>query len=287
MIGTLFLVATPIGNLQDISFRALETLRTVELIACEDTRQTRKLLNHFGISKKLVSYHEHNEASRASELQKLLNEGKSIAVVTDAGTPAIADPAFRAVEKAVEAGAKIVSVPGAAAFVNALIISGLPTDAHFFAGFLPAKSGERRKRLAEIKNIPATLIFYEAPHRLKKSLADCVAVLGNRRAAIVRELTKIYEETVRGTLPELAEKYSQIQARGEIVLVIDRAESRNPKSEIQNLKSLSERVNELEKGGLDRRAALKQAAKEFSLTRAQAYRQLAAQKNSKQRSSRK
>ncbi|MDQ3087420.1 MAG: 16S rRNA (cytidine(1402)-2'-O)-methyltransferase, partial [Acidobacteriota bacterium] len=208
MLGTLYLVATPIGNLSDISRRALETLQAVNLIACEDTRHTRKLLNHYGISKKLVSYHEHNERARAEEFAELLRQGKSIAVVSDAGTPAICDPALRVVQKAHEIGAKVVSIPGAVAFVNALVVSGLPTDSVFFGGFLPSKKNERRKRLEEIKEIPATLLFYETPHRLAKSLLDCLEILGNRKAAVVREITKLHEEILLGTLEELAEKFS-------------------------------------------------------------------------------
>ena len=275
MTGTLFLVATPIGNLQDITFRAVATLRAVDLIACEDTRQTGKLLKAYDISNKLISYHEHNEERRAGEFQKLLLAGKHIAIVTDAGTPGIADPAFRAVGSAIEIGASVVSIPGAVAFVNALVVSGLPTDAHFFGGFLPAKTGERRKRLREVADFPATLIFYETPHRLKASLNDCLEILGNRLACVARELTKLHEEIVRGELQELVKKYAAAEnIRGEIVLVISRQEIQNPKPKTQNSKSLSERVGELEKGGLDNRAALKQAAREFGLPRSEAYRRL-------------
>jgi 16S rRNA (cytidine1402-2'-O)-methyltransferase len=276
MPGTLYLVATPIGNLQDITPRAVETLRTVDLIACEDTRQTRKLLNHLEIFNKLVSYHEHNERERSEEFKTLLLEGKNIAVVTDAGTPAIADPAFRVVQTAIEIGANIVPIPGAAAFVNALIVSGLPTDSFFFGGFLPSKKGERRKRLQEVAEIPATLVFYETPHRLIASLADCLEILGNRRAAVARELTKMYEETIRGELQELIVKFTQTEPRGEIVLVIDKVQS--SKFKVQSSKTLAERVAELEAEGLDNRAALKQAAKEFGLPRAEAYRRLLSEK---------
>ncbi len=198
MPGTLYLVATPIGNLADISSRALQTLEAVDFIACEDTRHTGKLLNHFGIKKKLVSYHEHNENARTEEFAELLKQGKSIAVVSDAGTPAICDPALRVVQKAHEIGAKVVAIPGAVAFVNALVVSGLPTDSVFFGGFLPSKKTERRKRLSEVSAIPATLLFYETPHRLSKSLIDCLENLGNRKAAVVREMTKIHEEIILG-----------------------------------------------------------------------------------------
>ena len=204
MDGTLYLIATPIGNLADISKRALETLESVDLIACEDTRHTGKLLSHFGIKKRLVSYHEHNENARTEELAELLQQGKSIAVVSDAGTPAICDPALRIVQKAHEIGAKVVSIPGAVAFVNALVVSGLPTDSIFFGGFLPSKKTDRRKRLAEVSLIPATICFYETPHRLAKSLVDCLEVLGNRKVAVGREITKLHEEIVLGNLRELA-----------------------------------------------------------------------------------
>jgi 16S rRNA (cytidine1402-2'-O)-methyltransferase len=278
MPGTLYLVATPIGNLQDITFRAVEILKTVDLIACEDTRHTRKLLTHYGISNRLISYHEHNEQPRAEELAERLRDGKSIAVVSDAGTPAICDPAFRLVQKAHEIGARVVSIPGAAAFVNALIVSGLSTDSMFFGGFLPSKKSERQKRLMEVKEIPATLIFYETPHRLAKSLADCAEVLGNRKAVVARELTKLHEETIRGNLDELAESFSEKAVKGEIVLVIDREENQRPQTADRRPDSLALRVQELEKD-FDHKSALKKAAKEFGLSRSEAYRILISEKN--------
>ena len=272
MAGTLYLVATPIGNLQDISLRALEILKTVDLIACEDTRHTRKLLTHFGIQARLTSYHEHNEEQRAEELSPLLTDGKSIAVVSDAGTPAICDPSFRIVQKAHEIGVRVVPIPGAAAFVSGLVASGLPTDSFFFGGFLPSKKGERQKRLQEVKDIPATLIFYETPHRLSKSLADCAEILGNRQAAVARELTKLHEEIVRGNLEELIEKFGEKQTKGEIVLVIERGQRSEVRS--QNLQSLPERVKELEDEGFDRKTALKRAAKDFGLSKSEAYKMM-------------
>ena len=261
MTGTLYLVATPIGNLQDITFRALETLRTVDLIACEDTRHSQKLLNHYSIKNRLVSYHEHNEKERAEELVELLAQGKSIAIVSDAGTPAICDPSFRIVEKANEIGAKVISIPGAVAFVNALIVSGLPTDSVFFGGFLPSKMSERIRRLEEVKTIPATLVFYETPHRLGKALADCLEVLGNRKTAVARELTKIHEEIICGNLQDLAERFSINQTKGEIVLIIERENISNLKSQISNTKTISERIAELEKEGIDNKNALKKTCK--------------------------
>lgn len=269
--GTLYLVATPIGNLSDISLRALETLKAVDLIACEDTRHSRKLLTHFGIAGKLLSFHQHNEKERIGELIKQLESGCSIAVISDAGTPGISDPGALLVVAAREAGIAVVPIPGPTAFVSALIVSGLPTDSIFFGGFLPSKRSDRRKRLSELKQIPATLTFYEAPHRLSASLADCAAELGPRRAAVVRELTKLHEEVVAGTLAELAEKFSNAKIRGEIVLVIDRGGV----AQIEPVQAtLSERVAELESSGVDRRAALKAAAKEFGISRSEAYRRL-------------
>ncbi len=279
MLGTLYLVATPIGNLADISSRALQTLEAVDFIACEDTRHTGKLLNHFNIKKKLVSYYEHNEHARTEEFAEILRQGKSIAVVSDAGTPAICDPALRIVQKAHEIGAKVVAIPGAVAFVNALIVSGLPTDSIFFGGFLPSKKTERRKRLSEVLKIPATLLFYETPHRLSKSLIDCLEILGNRNAAVVREITKIHEETVLGSLEQLTEKFSSGDVKGEIVLVINREGISDLKFQISDEKSLAERVAELEKEGINRKLALKKAAKEFGLPRSEAYRILQTRKN--------
>ncbi|MEP6849613.1 MAG: 16S rRNA (cytidine(1402)-2'-O)-methyltransferase [Acidobacteriota bacterium] len=278
--GTLYLVATPIGNLQDISARAIETLSSVDLIACEDTRHTRKLLNHFGIATKAVSYHEHNESERAAELINLLSDGQSVAVVSDAGTPGISDPGFAVVRQAAEAGITVIPVPGPVAFVNALIVSGLPSDGFFFGGFLPSKKGERVKRLSELATTPGTLIFYEAPHRIAASLADCADVLGDRKAAVVRELTKIHEETVRGTLFELKARFSAAKTRGELVIVIDK-DNGGRKAPVKQ-PSLIERLDELERSGVDRKTALKTAAKEYGLGKSEAYRMVEAKKKAGQ-----
>jgi 16S rRNA (cytidine1402-2'-O)-methyltransferase len=274
MNGTLYLVATPIGNLQDITFRALETLKTVDLIACEDTRHTQKLLNHYSIKNRLISYHEHNEKERALELGELLAQGKSIAIVSDAGTPAICDPSFRIVEKANEIGARIIAIPGAVAFVNGLIVSGLATDSVFFGGFLPSKKSERIRRLEEVKEIPATLVFYETPHRIEKSLVDCVEVLGNRKAAIARELTKLHEEILRGDLNELLRKISGNPLKGEIVLILDRKSNETIRLDVNTAGTLKSRLTELESEGIERKAALKKIAKEFGLSRSEVYRRL-------------
>ena len=277
MPGTLYLVATPIGNLADITIRALDVLSAVDVIACEDTRHTRKLLAHYQISTKLVSYHEHNEDARAEELAKKLAAGASVAVVSDAGTPGICDPGFKVVGRAIEAGANVIAIPGACAFVLAAVTSGIGTDAIYFGGFLPARSGERRRRLAEVADIPATLVFYETPHRIAASLTDCASVLGGRNAAAARELTKLHEETRRGTLNELAKYYAENAAKGEFVVVIERA-GENQESAASEPDQFAARVAEFEKEGLDRRAAMRKAAKEFGLARAEAYRLLQAQK---------
>ena len=277
MSGTLYLVATPIGNLQDITLRAVDTLRNVDLIACEDTRHTQKLLNHLGIKKKLISYHDHNEHSRSSELIGRLSAGESIAIVSDAGTPAINDPGFRIVQDAIENEIDVISIPGPTAFVTALTASGLPTDAFFFAGFLPAKKGERQSRLQELSDVPGTLLFYEAPHRLMSSLKDCLMALGNRKAVVARELTKLHEEFARGTISSLIDHFGNGTIKGEIVLLIDRDHGETAPA--NNLISIADRVAELESSGLDRKSALKAAAKEFGVSRSDAYRELQKAKN--------
>lgn len=270
MPGTLYIVATPIGNLQDMTARAIEMLRSVDVIACEDTRHTRKLLNAYDISNKLVSYHEHNEQERSDELGRLLIEGKSAAIVSDAGTPGINDPGFRLVTKAHEIGARVVPIPGAVAFVNAVIASGLPTDSIFFGGFLPAKTGERKKRLLEVKNIRATLVFYETPHRIEASIEDCLNVLGDRKASIARELTKLHEQIITGKLSFLRSSLSSARPRGEYVLVIAGDGGTGEAEPKQG--NIADRISELEAEGMDRKSALKLAAKEFGLSRSEAYR---------------
>ena len=277
MPGTLFLVATPIGNLQDISQRALDTLRTVNLIACEDTRHTLKLLNHYRISNSLISYHEHNEQERAEDLTDRLASGDSIAIVSDAGTPGICDPGFRIVQRAIEIGAAVVPIPGAVAFVNAAAASGLATDSIFFGGFLPSKKGDRRKRLEEIASTPATLVLYESPHRLAKSLADCHDVLGDRRAVVARELTKLHEEFARGSLSELAARFATQPVKGEIVLVIERGEE-NGQQTSGSVKDLASLVEEFVAQGVDYKTALKKAAKTLGMSKSDAYRMLQVKK---------
>ena len=279
MLGTLYVVATPIGNLADITHRALQVLTKVDVIACEDTRHTRKLLQHYGIATKTVSYHEHNEKQRSEQLIDDLQKGSDVAVVSDAGTPAISDPGFRLVRAAIENNITVVPVPGPSALITALVATGLPTDEFFFAGFLPSRTGARQSRLRELVSIPATLIFYEAPHRLAGTLNDAHSILGEREAVVARELTKLHEELRRGKLSELAEHYSREEVRGEVVLVIDRTTIDEGVSVKENL-SIAAMVERYEAEGLDHRAALKKAARDLGLSRAAAYRQLLAERAS-------
>jgi len=274
MPGTLYLVATPIGNLSDITHRALQVLRDVYLIACEDTRHTQKLLNHYGINTKTISYHEHNEQQRAAQLIDQLKQGSNIAVVSDAGTPAISDPGFRLVRAAIENDVPVVPVPGPSALISALIAGGLPTDEFFFGGFLPARSIARRARLAKLQSVPGTLIFYEAPHRLAATLKDAYEILGERDAVVARELTKIHEEIRRGRLSQLSTYYVGEGPRGEIVVLIDRNIISAAKPQL-NIAAL---VDQFEQEGMDQRAALKKAARELGLSRAEAYRKLVSER---------
>ncbi|HEX8128677.1 MAG TPA: 16S rRNA (cytidine(1402)-2'-O)-methyltransferase [Pyrinomonadaceae bacterium] len=275
--GTLYLVATPIGNLEDITARALRVLREVDLIACEDTRHTRTLLNHFHIAAKTISYHDHNEHERTAELTARLAAGANIALVSDAGTPGINDPGFRLVRACVKRDIRVVPIPGATAFVSALVASGLPTDEFYFAGFLPPRQHARRLRLAALNAVPATLVFYEAPHRIADALADAREILGEREAAVARELTKLHEEIARGRLTELIARFSgQAAARGEMVLLIDRHRIAEAETHGQQTTDIAALVAALEGEGLDSRAALKRAARELGLNRDEAYRRLVA-----------
>lgn len=217
----LYLVATPIGNLGDVTLRALETMAAADVLACEDTRVTRVLLDRYGIRQKPVAYHEHNAAVTGPRLIEALQQGRSVALVSDAGTPLVSDPGFRLVEAARAAGLPVVPIPGPSAALAALTASGLPSDAFFFAGFLPVKGGQRRARLDELKAVPGTLIFFESPHRIADSLSAMAEVLGDRRAAVCRELTKTFEEFRTGSLLRLADHYAQAGApKGEIVVCV-------------------------------------------------------------------
>ncbi|HEY4758136.1 MAG TPA: 16S rRNA (cytidine(1402)-2'-O)-methyltransferase [Chthoniobacterales bacterium] len=276
----LYLVSTPIGNLEDITHRALRVLAEVDVIACEDTRHTRKLLTHFAIDTPTISYHEHNERERAIELVQRLRNGDSVAVVSDAGTPAINDPGFRLVREAIANSIAVIPVPGPSALVTALVASGLAPDEFFFGGFLPAKANARRTRLSELRAVPATLIFYEAPHRIAATLTDAFEILGHREAVVARELTKLHEEFVRGNLDELAEQFSSgDKARGEIVLMIARSSGGDEQILNEEKQSVRSLVAEFEGQGLDHRAALKKAARALGLTRDAAYRRLMAERS--------
>jgi 16S rRNA (cytidine1402-2'-O)-methyltransferase len=271
--GCLYLVATPIGNLEDITLRAIRILKEADIIACEDTRQTQKLLQHYGIRKEMVSYHEHNELTRSPELAIELEQGAKIALVSDAGTPGISDPGHRLVTLCLRHHIPVVPIPGPSALVAALAASGLPTDEFLFVGFLPPRTGARRKALDALKAESRTLIFYEAPHRVVETLADATEILGPRPAVIAREVTKIHEEFLRGPLAELLESARKRAPRGEITLLIGPGDPQAQKVELSV--SLKQRVDQLEaEGGIDRKAALKQAARERGLGKREAYKQL-------------
>lgn len=221
--GTLYLVATPIGNLQDITLRALHVLNHCDVVAAEDTRRTGLLLKHFGIAKPLLSYHKFNEARRTHQLLQLLGSGKTVALVTDAGTPGISDPGQRVVQAVVAAGFHVEPVPGPCAFIAALTASGLPTDEVHFVGFLPHKPGQRRAKLNSLKSVPGTLVLYEAPYRLEKLLSELCELFPDRQVVLARELTKKFEEFLRGTPPELLKKAAERKLKGEFVVVISPA----------------------------------------------------------------
>ncbi|MCA1619938.1 MAG: 16S rRNA (cytidine(1402)-2'-O)-methyltransferase [Acidobacteria bacterium] len=276
--GTLYLVATPIGNLEDVTRRALRVLAEADVVACEDTRRTRSLLEHFGIRARTLSYHEHNERERAEELARRIEGGADVALVSDAGTPGVNDPGYRLVRACAERGLRVVPVPGPTAFVAAVTASGLPTDEFYFGGFLPARAHARREKLASVKALRATLVFYETPHRIAHALADAREVLGEREAAVARELTKLHEEVARGRLSELATRFSaEGAARGEMVLVIDRDVIEDEGAAETNA-SVAGLVAGFEAEGLDPRAALKRAARELGLTRDEAYRRLTSER---------
>ena len=270
----LYLVATPIGNLEDITLRAIRVLHDVDLIACEDTRQTQKLLQHYHINTRTISYHEHNELTRAAELVLDLEKGISVALVTDAGMPGISDPGFRLISLAIRHRIPVVPVPGAAAFLAALVASGLPTDSFRFSGFLPPKSGQRRKLLESVRDSPRTQIFYEAPHRILECLQDVAEVLGrDRHVVIAREVTKLHEEFIRGCAADVVENLKSRTIKGEITLLIGKAgsEAHEPPAK----KSVRERVQQIMSGEkVDEKAALKKVAREFGISKSEAYREL-------------
>ena len=220
MTGKLYIVSTPIGNLKDITFRAIETLKEVDLIACEDTRHTKKLLSHYTIARPLTSYFEHNKIKKGEYLMRLLKEGRKIALVSDSGTPGISDPGFNIIRLAIENGMPVIAIPGPCAFISALVLSGMPTDSFLFQGFLSYKKAKRRKQLEFLKQEKKTIILYESPHRLLKTLGDILDILGDRHIAITRELTKLFEEILRLKVSSAIQHFTANPPRGEFVLII-------------------------------------------------------------------
>jgi len=270
MPGTLYLIATPIGNLEDITYRAVRLLGEADVIACEDTRQTRKLLDHYGIRKPTISYHEHNEAERAAELAVRLLAGETVALVSDAGMPLVSDPGYRLVRAAIENGIPVQPVPGPSAALAALAASGLPTHAFYFGGFLPSKPGQRAKTLEALAGETATLVFYEAPHRLVEALEAIETVLGPRPMAVARELTKLHEEFLRGTAAEIRAQLAERDGvKGEITLLIGKADAPAPDDT-----PVEEAVESLQRAGVARMDAIKQVARRRGLSKREVYDQL-------------
>jgi len=276
LVSGLYLVATPIGNLEDITLRALRVLKEADLIACEDTRQTQKLLNHYGIATRTTSYHEHNEMTRAPELVLELEQGARIALVTDAGMPGISDPGFRLISLAIRHRVPVVPIPGVSAFLAALVASGLPTDSFRFSGFLPAKRGARQTFLESIRDSPRTQVVYEAPHRVKEALEDIVKMLGaDRQIVIAREVTKIHEEFLRGRAAEVLNELSaRGEIKGEITLLIGKVDDSERKT-VPSRAGLRERMEQvMAREQLDQKAALKKVAKEAGISKSEAYREV-------------
>lgn len=270
MNGTLYIVATPIGNLEDMTFRAVRTLKEVDLIAAEDTRHSRKLLNHFGISTRLTSYFDHNQKLKGELVLNTLLAGKDVALISDAGTPCVSDPGYCLVRDALQADIKVVPIPGACAAIAALCAAGLPTDNFYFAGFAPVKSGKRRSFLSPLATMSATIVLYEAPHRLLATLEDIAAIFGRRQIAIARELTKFYEEFITGELPDIIEQISKEKERGELVILI--AAAKKQETELTQVSS-----EELLRSLLAEGYSVKDAATMASATTGQPRRQLYAQ----------
>ncbi|MBQ3514560.1 MAG: 16S rRNA (cytidine(1402)-2'-O)-methyltransferase [Lachnospiraceae bacterium] len=272
--GQLYLCATPIGNLEDITFRVLNTLKEVDLIAAEDTRHSIKLLNHFEIKTPMTSYHEYNKVEKAKYLVQRMQMGENIALVTDAGTPAISDPGEELVRQCHEAGVKVTSLPGACAAVTALTLSGLPTRRFCFEAFLPADKKEKQEILEELKDETRTIILYEAPHRLKKTLKECLEVLGNRKMTLLRELTKKHETVFLTTIEDAIAKYETEEPKGECVLVIEGMSRKEKKEkELQSFSEMSvqEHYEGYLKQGMDSKSAMKQVAKDRNVGKREIY----------------
>jgi 16S rRNA (cytidine1402-2'-O)-methyltransferase len=278
--GKLYVVGTPIGNLEDITLRAIRILKEVDLIACEDTRRTQKLLNAYRIRTRTISYHEHNEMTRAPELVIQMEEGSSIALVTDAGMPVVSDPGFRLVHLAVRHSIPVIPVPGASAFVAALAASGMPVDKFRFLGFLPSKKGERRKGLKELMGATKTLVFYEAPHRLLEMLKDAREILGEREIVVAREVTKVHEEFLRGTISSTLEYLKRRPVKGEITVLVGMPSSAGASEGSAPSVSIRSEIEQvMGERKLDERSALKAVARARGISRSEAYRQLLMEKS--------
>jgi len=267
--GILYICATPIGNLEDVSIRLLKTLRQADLIACEDTRHTIKLLNRYKIHKPLTSYHQHSHLAKEDLILQELAAGKRVALVSDAGMPAISDPGADLVMRALEAGIKVEAIPGPSALITALALSGLDTQSFIFIGFLPAKSGQRRELLSSLADQPRTMIFYEAPHRLLKTLADMEELLGAERPiAVARELTKAYEEIRRGSIREVAAYFREHEPRGEFTLVLA---GKQPEAPTADMEQIAREVQQLIANGMDKKEAFKTKAREYGIRKSEIY----------------
>lgn len=268
MKGTIYLVATPIGNLEDITFRALETLKKVDLIAAEDTRHTLKLLNHYEITKPLISYHRHNEEIKTQGLIEKVLEGKNIAIVTDAGTPGISDPGEEIVKEAIKNEIEIIPIPGACALVNSLIVSGINTKEFSFYGFLPLNKKNRKEKLNQIKKEQKTVILYEAPHKLQKTLQDILENIGDIPACIVRELTKVHEEKTYGTISKLISNFEQ--PKGEFVIILDLNKMEDDEQDFTKM-TLEQQYLLYERQGLEKKEIIKQIAKDRKVSKNEIY----------------
>jgi 16S rRNA (cytidine1402-2'-O)-methyltransferase len=271
MPGTLYIVATPIGNLEDVTLRALRILKEADLIAAEDTRHTQKLLSHYGIANRLTSYHEHNELAKAHALMERLKQGKRVALVTDAGTPGISDPGYRLVREAASAGITIVPIPGPSALTAVLSVSGLPTDRFVFEGFLPARKAERRRRLESLREESRTLVFYEAPHRIGGCLEDLLQILGDREIVLAREMSKIHEEFLRGRLSEIKREAEGREIRGEIALVVKGSEP-FPEQTGGRVELLRAEIERLQAEGMRVKDIAALLGERFSLSKREIYR---------------
>jgi 16S rRNA (cytidine1402-2'-O)-methyltransferase len=273
--GILYVVATPIGNLEDMTYRGVRILKEVDLIACEDTRHTRRLLDHYGIEKPAISYHEHNEAVRTADLISRLETGVNIALVSDAGTPLISDPGYRIVSAATAAGIPVLAIPGPSAILTALTASGLPTDSFFYGGFLPAKQGQRRKALASAAGLGCTAVFYEAPHRIFESLGDIAGLMPARAIVVAREMTKLHEEYLRGTAAEILQQLGERPSvKGEITIVIGKAAGNEADD-----RSTRELLEHFLGTGLSRMDAIKEIARSRGVSKREVYAELEEQRS--------